>query len=521
VVELLRRVRLTWPDAVALEYRGARHTYARFWSRAISLADAFREAGVVPGDRVAVWAERTPDTLAAILAILMLRAAYVPIDPAHPEIRVQHMLTVGAPRLLAFDGSSAVAPPPVAGLTTVEIGAVPDAVDREFADQPRPDDIAYIMFTSGSTGTPKGVMITHRSLVNYATWGAATLGAAMPGNGQFGIATAAGSALFGSLGFDHSLTALWPTLLRGERLLVLAGHWETEALFRPRPHRFAFMKVTPSHLRFFDRTSRPEYQEIVRTLVVGGETLDTALIGRLRDRLRGVRLVNHYGPTEATVGCCYHVFDCDRLPALPSVPIGRPLWNTRAYLVDEHLRPARTDRPAELIIAGAGVAAGYLGGDDGADRFVDEADVGGPPGRAYRTGDWVELLDSGDLLFVGRVDGQLKVNGHRVEAGDLRRQALLVPGVTDAAFCIDQGDVDTVEAFVVTATDASASATLPATVRRALATVLPPALVPRRVHVVPELVLNANGKCDVEATRQRFAHPAQAMVGTAAERDGR
>jgi D-alanine--poly(phosphoribitol) ligase subunit 1 len=444
------------------------------------------------GDVVAIWADRTPDTVAVMLATAMLRAAYVPLDPANPPARNERILRTAGPQVLAYGPGTAVPPPNVDGVAALDLGAVGPEPGREPTEPARPDDVAYIMFTSGSTGSPEGVLVEHRSLVNYTAWCADTLW--RPGTG---------TALFGSLGYDHALTALWPTLIRGERLRLVSGFWDTARVLDPSGEPFSLLKVTPSHLRFFERTARPSYAAVTSALVIGGEPLATDLVVQLADRLRGVRLVNHYGPTEATVACCYHEFTIDAPAALPTIPIGRPVWNTRVYLVDDDGRPVGAGRPAELVVAGAGVARGYLGGDREG-RFVDESSVGGRPGRAYRTGDIVELLPDGNLLFLGRRDDQLKISGHRVELGELRRHALAAPGVADVAFHVERSEVDTVEAFVVPVADDADARRLAQGVREAMAAYLPAGVTPQRIHVVSELVINVNGKCDVPATRDRL-----------------
>ncbi|MFB6887864.1 amino acid adenylation domain-containing protein [Kitasatospora sp. NPDC056327] len=503
VVGLVHRHARERPDAPALIHGPETWSFGRLWRRTLELAAGLAEAGVTEGGRVVLWADRSPSVVAAALAVMALRAAYVPVDPAFPAQRVEAVVAGSDPVLLLHDGAADTIQPPPLPVARLDVAELPAPRAVPLPEPPRAGDIAYVIFTSGSTGVPKGVLVEHGSLVNYALWCAAMTGladgAAGPGEG--------GSPLFGSLGFDHAVTSLWPALAVGRPVTLLAGVWDQRTLFAARPRPYTLLKVTPSHLRFFERTARPAYHGATRLLMFGGEALDPALIASAGERLAGVRLMNHYGPTEATVGCCFNEFDPEAVRGLPSVPIGRPIWNTRAYLVDEQLRPARPGRPAELVIAGAGVAAGYLGRPAG-DPFLDEAELGGPAGRAYRTGDRVELLPDGTLLYLGRADSQLKVSGYRVELGELRRHALAVPGVGDVAFDIVAGAVESLEAYLVldgagaVRTDGE---TAVREVRRALAAALPPALVPRRVLAVPELVLNVNGKCDIAATRAAAA----------------
>lgn len=490
VVELIRRTAAARPSAIAIEFRGSSSTLGDFWSRSMSIAQHLRIAGIAPGDRVAIWGERTPDTIAAALAVMAIRAAYVPIEPTHPRGRVELILETADTRALLYDDLFTNLSPPTGRSERIALSAIPRVPHWHPPELPIGQDIAYVIFTSGSTGIPKGVAIEHGSLVNYCCWCAAVVGN-RPG----------GSPVFTSLGFDLSITSIWPALICGGPLILLSGAWDLENLFKDRPERYRFLKATPSHIRFFEKARRPLYRGITCVLMFGGEPLDAVLIRALDTRLDGVRLINHYGPTEATVGCCFYEFDNRRLPVWPTVPIGGPIWNTRAYVVDDNLDPCRPGEEGELIVAGLGVAHGYIGNGP-SESFIDEHDVGARHGRAYRTGDIVKEVAHNTLLYLGRLDGQLKVSGHRIELEELRRHAMHVDGVADAAFHVIRGDIDSVEAFVVAHNDGRSPAELVKAVRLAFARALPPAVVPRRVHVVPELLFDANGKWDMEATRR-------------------
>lgn len=498
LLHLVRGHARSTPGAPAVESGAEVLDYGRLWDRVLVTAAALEEAGVGPGDRVALWAGRTPGTVVGALAVMALGAAYVPLDPAHPGERVAAVLRGATPVAFVHDGAGAELPAltvPSLNLRELSAPRVPAGGTRSPERAlPRAEDLAYVVFTSGSTGAPKGVTVAHGSLVNYVSWCGELVGS-----------RGSGSPLFASLGYDLALTSLWVPLAQGRTVVTISGMWDQQALFGERARKYGFVKMTPSHARFFEVLAEPpRYDRVTGLLMFGGEALDPALLAELGPRLDGVRLVNHYGPTETTIGCCAYRFDRTRVPATPTVPIGTPAWNTRAYVVDEGLRPVPVGRPGELVVAGAAVAAGYLGGDR-AGRFVDERELGGSAGRAYRTGDTVEVLPEGALLYLGRGDDQLKVNGHRVELGELRHHVLAVPGVADAAFDIVRGPVDTLELFV---RPAPAHATDPGfltAVRTALTGALPSALVPQAVHTVREIVVNANGKCDLAATRAALA----------------
>ncbi|MBT2454398.1 amino acid adenylation domain-containing protein [Streptomyces sp. ISL-86] len=501
IVELVREHARTRPDAVAVRSGREQVTYRRLWQRALAVAAALAEAGAGPGDRIALWADRSAGTVAGALGAMALGAAYVPIDPTHPGERTASVLAGATPTALLHDGAGQAGTLPALSVPVIDVRELTERPGLPEPALPRALDIAYIVFTSGSTGTPKGVMVEHGSLANYVAWCGDLVGRA-----------GTGSPLFGSLGFDLAMTSLWVPLAQGGTVTTVAGIWDQDTLFGERAPeaKYTFVKMTPSHARFFDVLAEPpRYDRVTGLLMFGGEGLDPALIDSLGSRLDGVRLVNHYGPTETTIGCCAYRFDRASVPRLPTVPIGRPAWNTRAYVVDEQLRPVAPGAHGELVIAGRAVAAGYLGGAGGG-RFLDEAELGGPAGaRAYRTGDTVELLPEGALLYLGRGDDQLKVNGHRVELGELRHHVLAVPGVADAAFDIVRGPVDTLELFVRLGGQgprpgtAESGEEFAALVRKTLAAALPSALVPGAVHVVDEITVNANGKTDIAATRAR------------------
>ncbi|MFC0432491.1 amino acid adenylation domain-containing protein [Kutzneria buriramensis] len=490
LVALIRGQAAYEPGRVAVEFAGGRWTYGQLWTRAERIAAALLDAGVRAGDRVALWAERSPTVIAAALAVMRLRAAYVPVDPAHPAARIAAVLAAAGPVALVHDGRAARLPRDTGPLSVVdaaEVGAAGRPADLSGHPEPHPADPAYVVFTSGSTGTPKGVIVEHGSLVNYVSWCDWLVGG-----------TRDGSPLFASLGYDLALTSLWVPLAHGGRVVVAAGAWDRDALFAARTPRHSVLKLTPSHARLFEEMSPPPaYRELTGVLMFGGEALDAGLIRSIGDRLDGVRLVNHYGPTETTIGCFGYRFDRHSAPDLPTVPIGLPVWNTRGYVLDDQLRPTRPGEPGELVVAGRAVAAGYLGGATGG--FLDERELGGGAGRAYRTGDLVRHVPGHGLVHLGRLDDQVKVNGYRIELDELRHHVLRVPGVAAVAFDIVRDVVDTVDAFVVAADTGDRD--LAAEVRAVLAAALPEALVPERVRLVPEIVLSANGKCDVAATR--------------------
>lgn len=478
------------PDAPAVEGDGPTQTYAELWQHAGRMAEALAEAGVGPGDQVAVWATRTASVVAAALGTMTLGAAYVPIDPTYPAARVRRILEVGKPKVMVCADPNALAGSLPRGVATVDTHAGPrhGAAPTPAAS---PDQVAYTVFTTGSTGLPKGVLVGHRALVNYLGWAQELTG----------FTEGDATPCFASLGFDHAVTCLWLPLLAGGSVQLIPDSWDPRPWLAPRDRPFAFVKITPSHVKLFERIARPDYRAITRTVMFGGERLDAALVASLGDRLEGVHLLNHYGPTEATVGCTAYTFDASTELGDGPLPIGTPAWNSRAYVVDADLRPVPLGEEGELVLAGECVAAGYLGGDAAdRERFLSESALGGAgatDARAYRTGDRC-AVQGGQLSYLGRLDEQVKVRGHRIEITEVRDLAVSVEGVTDAAAAVSQKGLGGLELFVAAE---GADRDLVARVLERLRAELPAAAVPERVFVVPNLVVNAHGKWDAAATR--------------------
>lgn len=512
VVDAVAEHARTRPDAPAL-YEGDQpaQSYAELWDDASRLARALQEAGVGRGDQVAIWATRSAPVVAAMVAAMALGAAYLPIDPTYPAARVRRILEVGDPRVIVCADARALAGslPPKVSVVDIHAGIRSEPVAAPAA---APTDVAYTVFTTGSTGLPKGVLVSHRSLSNYLGWAQELT--------SFGPDDA--TPCFASLGFDHAVTCLWLPLAVGGSVQLIPDSWDPRPWLAPRERPFAFVKITPSHVRLFERIAQPDYRAVTRTVMFGGERLDASLVAGLAPRLEGVRLLNHYGPTEATVGCTAYRFDAGSVEGEGALPIGTPVWDSRAYVVDADLRPVPAGDEGELVVAGACVADGYLGGgDDDRARFVAESAMGGGwigagddggsggrgsgngDARAYRTGDRCVLRD-GVLHYLGRLDEQVKVRGYRIEIQEVHDLAVAVSGVQQAAVAVSRAGLGGLELFVVPDAPDAGNAGDDGLVTRILEHLranLPAAAVPAKVLVVPQLVANAHGKWDADATR--------------------
>ncbi|MFD3496882.1 amino acid adenylation domain-containing protein [Streptomyces sp. NPDC058678] len=496
------------PDHVAVTDAEVSLTYGQLDARSDRLARALTSYGAGPGRIVAFSLPRSVDLAVAVLAVLKAGAAYLPLDPEHPAERTAQLLSDAAPVcLISWDG-------PDAGLPVVNPDATPNDPSPPLAEA-RPADPAYLIYTSGTTGRPKGVVVEHRNLTTYV----ARCVEEYPG-------LRGTSLLHATMSFDATVTTLHGALAAGGRVHIAALH---EAGATPSPDGYTFLKATPSHLPLLP--ALPHDLSPGEEFMLGGEALVGEALRAWRRDHPYVRLVNHYGPTELTVGCTDHRIEPgDELPSGP-VPIGRPMWNTRAYVLDARLNPVPVGVEGELYVAGDHVARGYWNRPGPtAERFVADPfgppGIGAPPGRSgrmYRTGDLAVRRADGTLELRGRADGQLKIRGLRIEPGEVEGVLTAHPAVAQAAVVVREGreGVRRLVGYVVPAagsagaawvvgdagsdgdagsagdagSDGDAEADRPALLAHA-ARQLPAHMVPEALVVLDALPMTPNGKLD-------------------------
>ncbi|MFE2107468.1 amino acid adenylation domain-containing protein [Kitasatospora sp. NPDC059463] len=495
VLDLVREQAEAAPDALAVVAGEQRLTYRALLRRAERLAGALGAAGIGRGDLVGLHLTRTADLPAALLAVHTVGAGYLPLDPGYPAERLAFVLADSGAALLLADREPApeVAAAAPAVLRLPGNGDAPaPAAAAPAADAPGP--LAYVLYTSGSTGRPKGVEIGHRALVNLLGAFAERLGSG-PRDVWLGLT---------SLSFDISALELLLPLTTGGRLVLAPDGLAVDGPgLRALVERegVTHVQATPSGWRVL-LGAGPLPAGL--TGLVGGEALPLPLARELRAAT--VRLLNVYGPTETTIWST-----CAELPPAPeTVRIGRPIANTRAYVLDARRRPLPVGVPGELYLGGDGLAEGYLGRPElTAERFV--ADPFGADGdRLYRTGDLVAWSPEGDLEFLGRLDDQVKIRGHRIELGEIESALLAHPAVAEAAAAVHREGEDGepfVAGYLVPATGsgtagstaAGSAVPSPADLRAFLQQSLPGAAVPQRFLVLDRLPLTPNGKLDRRA----------------------
>jgi amino acid adenylation domain-containing protein len=475
------------PDAVAVVDGAHQVTYAELDERSNRLAHLLRARGVRPQARVGVLLERGHELVTAVLAVLKAGGAYVPVGPGHPPERRREMLA---------DAEAAV---------TVTREELRLAAAWPSTPLPLPADSrtqAYVLFTSGSTGRPKGVMVEHRSVLRLVC-----------GTDFITLGPDERMAQVADPSFDAFTFEIWGALLHGGRLCVIP----TETLLTPGALRpaLAERQVTTMFLTsaLFNEVmaDRPDSFAGLRNLLVGGDVVDVSRARRLLESprdARPARLVNGYGPTEATTFAV-----CGPIESVPadatSVPIGRPIANTSCYLLDTELRPVADGATGELFIGGPGVARGYAGlPEQTQERFLPDPFAAEPGARMYRTGDLVRCRPDRTLEFVGRVDDQVKIRGHRVEPGEVEAALGRHPDLRQLAVVVDGAAGERrLVAHVVPA----APGARPAGLREFLAARLPEWMIPSAFVVHPALPLTATGKID------RAALPAAPADGSDAD----
>jgi tyrocidine synthetase-3 len=450
---------------------------------------ALRRRGLRTGDLVALCVERSPELVVWLLAILKAGGAYMALDPSYPRERLAAMLEDGRPRILLTERRWLDRLPAhdAALLLGAELADEVATLEGEPVEWVTPDELAYVLFTSGSTGRPKGVMVTHRGLSNYLEWAVAA----------YEVAAGDGAPVHSAVGFDLTVTSLFAPLLAGCEIRLLPEDSGPEALAAElrRHSGFSLVKVTPSHFEVLRHGLKPgDLGSSTGVLVVGGEALYWQQVAEWRERAPKTRIVNEYGPTETVVGCCVYEAPAAGGARSGPVPIGRPIANTRLYVVDRTLDLVPFGATGELAIGGAGIARGYLRRPGTtAEKFVPDPFGGEPGERLYRTGDLVRYLANGDLEFVGRTDQQVKIRGHRIELGEIESVLRAHPAVSEACVVAREttaGDLQ-LAAYVVAPGEVS-----DASLRSHLAAFVPEVMVPGALIRLAEMPLDRHGKVD-------------------------
>ncbi len=480
------------PDAVAVICGDCRLTYAELNSSANQVAYGLTRMQIGRGALVGLCVERSVEMVVGLLGVLKAGAAYVPLDPENAQARLAFEIAQSKISVVLTQ-EKWLSQLPSTGTPTCFL----DLHDWTFADEPsgnlgrsvRPMELAYVMYTSGSTGVPKGVAVTHLGVLNYSNF----IRRAVEAEPGLSFATVS------TLGADLGNTVIFASLASGGCLHVVGYDTATDGrkfMDYCARHPIDVLKIVPAHLQALLAASEPAAVLPRRLLVMGGDVLPHALA----DQVTGAghcRLLNHYGPTEATIGCLTFPVETEhegeRFPA--TVPIGRPIDNAETYVLDEGLDLVPMGVPGELYLGGAGLARGYLGRPDlTAQRFVPHP-LGAEAGsRLYKTGDLARILPDGTVEFLGRTDFQIKIRGYRVELGEIEARLTEHPGIEQAVVTAreNQAGEKYLAAYIVPR-DSDGE---PVGWREFLKERLPAYMIPATLVCLPGLPLNQNGKVD-------------------------
>ncbi|MGW5861287.1 non-ribosomal peptide synthetase [Streptomyces sp. NPDC055239] len=491
------------PDATAVVSEDARLDYAGLDRRANRLAHALLARGIGPGQVVGLHCGRTAELMVGIWGVLKAGAAYLPLDPGQPAGRLASIVEEARPALILGD----VPDPPGPWLSLT-------AVEAEGASQERPGrgsvpaQLAYVIYTSGSTGRPKGVAATHGNVVNLLdNW-----------LFHYGATPGEASSAWASTGFDASVHELFLPLTTGAALHLVpdALRGDPAALLSwMREHAIVHAWLPASYITWIDEDPKTRLHGLrLRQLATGAEPLPETALHRMREALPGLRIAYVYGPTETTV---YSVTHNDPQAVERSCPIGRPVDNTRIYLVDGRFEPVPPGVAGEVLIGGAGVTAGYLNRPDlTEERFLPDPFL--PGETVYRTGDLARWLGDGDIEFLGRTDDQVKLRGFRIEPGEVAAAIKELPGVVEAVVLADSDESGELR-LVAGVGCGDGQAPSADGWRTALSGRLPDYMIPALFAVFDRLPLNRSGKLDRRSVLDRARASRTDQVNTLAPRD--
>ena len=495
------------PSAIALEFQGRQMTYGELDARASQLAWRLIDAGAGPRARVALCLERSFELIVGLLGILKTGAAYVPVDRKYPRERIEYMLRDCEVTVVVADRAWAsqqqlpawirkVIDPESDGESLGQLHA------QDFPTTTDASDLAYIMYTSGSTGTPKGVLVPHRAVIRLVR-----------NTNYIEFSEEQVFLQLAPLTFDASTFEIFGALLNGARLVLFPAHIPSlEELGRTIQEK----QITTVWLTagLFHQMIERQVESLqgLKYLLAGGDVLSPAHVAKAVRDLGKCRLINGYGPTEnTTFTCCYTVPQV--WPEDQAVPIGRPIANTKVFVLDRHQSPVPIGVPGELYAGGDGLAHGYVNQRElTSEKFLTNCGLGDVPLRLYRTGDLVRWLPDGILQFLGRNDTQVKIRGYRIEPGEVENALTLHPEI-EAAVVIGRSHNSGERQLVAYIVARAGQTEVPADIREFLRGKLPQYMIPSWFVLLKEMPLTANGKID----RKALPEPVQTMAGADAE----
>jgi amino acid adenylation domain-containing protein len=472
-------------------------TYEELNARAHQLAQELWHKGIGPNQIAAIMVEHPLEMVAGIWGILKAGAAYLPLDPNYPVNAATRILCDSNAGVLVTEESLAetaaelASSSPLSIIYMDEVGELEAEVTApELASIDNPSNLAYVIYTSGSTGTPKGVLVEHKGVVNYTRWRIETLGL-----------TAADVTLQPlSYCFDGFASNFFSSLLSGGTLYMIPGSKRLEPTYIKEvisEYKITNVSLVPGIYNYLMESAEPEDLKSLRFVVLAGDRSTVNLIKKSKQKASHVRLLNEYGPTEATVTAAGRPGIDETNPAI----IGHPIYNVQIYILDNFLKPLPVNAPGELYIAGAGVARGYLNNPElTKEMFMENPYKTG--NRFYKTGDIGRWLPEGEIEFVGRTDRQVKIRGYRIELGEIERQLILNKEIKEAVVIAgenpfgDKAQDKYICAYLVSNQEEKLDISK---LKLFLSKRLPDYMIPSNIIQIDKIPLNPNGKIDRKA----------------------
>jgi amino acid adenylation domain-containing protein len=455
------------------------------------LAKSLKKSGVVNGSIVGIAAENSIEVTIAIIGILKAGAAYLPIDPTYPAERKRYILEdSGASLLLTHNRLTGHLNWQGSMMNLEELLTEPIHHPHPANMTGMPANLAYVIYTSGSTGRPKGVMIEHQGLVNYIWWAA----------GKYVRNRKVNFPFYSSLSFDLTVTSIFTPLITGNTIIVY-GSEDKGALIEKiiDDNQVGVIKLTPSHLRLIRENEKDSSNSNIKTFIVGGEELETSLARDISKSFHeDIEIYNEYGPTEAVVGCMCSKFN-PTVDNQQAVSIGIPINNVHIYLLDKNRRPLPPGVTGEICVSGDGLARGYLNQPElTMEKFA--ANPFSPGKQMYLTGDLARFSRNGNIEFKGRIDQQSKINGIRIELGEIANTLLEHEEIKEAVVMAHEknGSFEG-RGYYLCAYSVPAGEISELELREYLAQKLPQYMIPSHFILLEKIPLTANGKVDYQA----------------------
>lgn len=468
VIDLIDEKCAGQQNKIAVEYGSLKISYRELQEKANALSrQLIHKYNVGERDIVALYLDRSPEAVIAILAVLKAGALYVPIDKSNPEERIAFIIDDCKAKLILTDEEKVI------GQNCVNIKKLSGTGAVENINNTKLSNRAYIIYTSGSTGNPKGCGLSHENLSNYINWSSEYYPAKCGAPADF--------PLYTSLSFDLTITSIFLPLITGRTLTIYDKEITVEETLKKifTNPAIGMVKITPAHITLLAYSGIKN--SAVKGAVVGGEELKQSHVEILKNIAPGIIIFNEYGPTETTVGCSVKVIRDQK----EEITIGKAIRNMQMQIVDKELNVLPAGATGEIIILGTGVGLGYLNREElSAEKFIS---LNGK--KAYRSGDLGKQMPDGEFQFLGRIDDQVKIRGYRVEPGEIEKHLLAQKKIREA--CVIAVKNEFLATYISSEEEISIDA-----LRDDLKKILPPYMVPDRIIQVPRIPLTANGKVD-------------------------